>query len=139
MSEKELSDYQKMKDDSSNKFKFYSGELIIPNKDNDSFLFFFTPKEIDTQCFCGCDLNNGMKIPMIGLGTHKMVDPIEVTYNAIKEGIRLIDTATRYGNQKEVGEGVNDAIIDKTIIIKKKIMRKEKKKKKKTGRKRRHM
>ena len=62
MSEKELSDYQKMKDDSSNKFKFYSGELIIPNKDNDSFLFFFIPKEIDTQCFCGCDLNGGMKI-----------------------------------------------------------------------------
>ena len=62
MSEKEVSDYQKMKDDSSNKFKFYSGELIIPNKDNDSFLFFFTPKEIDTQCFCGCDLNGGMKV-----------------------------------------------------------------------------
>ena len=56
-------DYHKMpQDDSANKFKFYSGDLIIQNKDNDEFLLFFTPKEIDTQCFCGFYLNSGMKI-----------------------------------------------------------------------------
>ena len=56
-------DYQKMKDeDNSPKIKFTRGELIVPNKDNDVFLCFFTPKEIDIQCFCGCDLNSGMKV-----------------------------------------------------------------------------
>ena len=64
MTENEISsDYRKMpQDDSSNKLKFYSGDLIIQNKDNDEFLLFFTPKEIDTQCFCGFDLNSGMNV-----------------------------------------------------------------------------
>ena len=64
MTDKEInSEYHKMKDeDPANRFKFYSGDLIIPNKDNDKFLLFFTPKEIDIQCFCGFDLNTGMKV-----------------------------------------------------------------------------
>ena len=57
-------------------------------------------------------LNNGEKIPMLGLGTHKMVNPTDVVYESIKRGCRLIDTGTRYGNEKEVGEGVKIALKD---------------------------
>ena len=64
MTKKEISnEYHKIKeDDSTNKFKIYSGDLIIPNKGEDKFLLCFTPKEIDFQCFCGFDLNFGMKL-----------------------------------------------------------------------------
>ena len=56
-------DYHKMpEEESSPKIKFTRGDLIVPNKENEIFLCFFTPKEIDTQCFCGCDLNCGMKV-----------------------------------------------------------------------------
>ena len=57
-------------------------------------------------------LNNGEKIPMLGLGTHKMVNPTDVVYESIKRGCRLIDTGTRYGNEKEVGEGVKKPLRD---------------------------
>ena len=36
-------------------------------------------------------LNNGKKIPKLGLGTHKMVNPTNVIYESIKNGCRLID------------------------------------------------
>ena len=63
MSGVESNDYHKMKDeDSSRKIKFTRGELIVTNKDNETFLCFFTPNVIDIQCFCGCDLNSGMKV-----------------------------------------------------------------------------
>ena len=56
-------DYHKMKDEeSSKKLKITRGDIIISNKDNDYFLLFFSPKNIDIQCFCGCDLNRGMKV-----------------------------------------------------------------------------
>ena len=55
-------------------------------------------------------LNNGKKIPMLGLGTHRMMDPVNATYNSILEGARLIDTGTRYGNEEKVGAGVKRAL-----------------------------
>ena len=57
-------------------------------------------------------LNNGKKIPMLGLGTHKMIDPVNIIYKSIKQGARLIDTGTRYGNEEEVGKGVKKALED---------------------------
>ena len=57
-------------------------------------------------------LNNGKKIPMLGLGTHKMVNPTNVIYESIKNGCRLIDTGTRYGNEEKVGEGVKKVLKD---------------------------
>ena len=58
------SDYQRMKDedDSPIKFKFSQGDLIVQNKENDTFLGIFTPDVIDTECFCGCDLNKGIYV-----------------------------------------------------------------------------
>lgn len=37
---------------------------------------------------------------------------LEVVYNAIKLGYRLLDGAGDYGNEKQAGEGVRRAIAD---------------------------
>ena len=55
-------------------------------------------------------LNNGLYIPKIGLGTTMMKNVSEVVYESIKSGVRLIDTASRYRNEEEVGKGINKAI-----------------------------
>ena len=55
-------------------------------------------------------LSNGMKIPIIGLGTSKIVNPEEIVYNSIKHGVRLIDTAYKYENEEEVGKGIKRAL-----------------------------
>ncbi|XP_066248969.1 aldo-keto reductase family 1 member B1-like [Euwallacea similis] len=57
-------------------------------------------------------LNNGKKCPVLGLGTW-LSSPGQCTQAvkcAIKEGYRLIDAAWLYGNEKEVGKGVREAI-----------------------------
>lgn len=51
-------------------------------------------------------LNNGVKMPMAGLGTF-LLSPDEAqesVYAALKEGYQLIDTANAYVNEEEVGE-----------------------------------
>jgi D-xylose reductase len=55
-------------------------------------------------------LNNGLKMPIIGLGTYKSSDTEENIYQCIKEGFRLIDTALVYENEEEVGKGIKKAI-----------------------------
>ena len=55
-------------------------------------------------------LNNGMKIPIIGLGTSRIVDPEQVVYYSIKNGVRMIDTAPKYGNEEEIGKGIKKAL-----------------------------
>jgi len=53
-------------------------------------------------------LNNGLTIPMIGYGTYKVDNLQSVIQQAIKIGYRHIDTARKYGNEKEVGLGLKD-------------------------------
>lgn len=62
-------------------------------------------------------LNNGLKMPIIGLGTWTLNndEAEESVYFAIKNGYRLIDTAQYYGNEIGVGKGVRKAI-DEGII-----------------------
>jgi D-xylose reductase len=55
-------------------------------------------------------LYNGYEIPRLGLGTFMAEGTDNTVYEAIKAGIRLIDTAARYLNEKQVGEGINRAI-----------------------------
>lgn len=62
-------------------------------------------------------LNNGYQIPMLGLGTYSLHGDtcVNAVYTAIKSGYRLIDTASVYSNEAEVGEGVRRAISDGII------------------------
>ena len=55
------------------------------------------------------------KIPNIGIGTSHMNNVVEVIYQSIKDGVRLIDTASKYENEVEVGKGINKAI-DEGIV-----------------------
>ena len=60
-------------------------------------------------------LNNGVKMPLEGFGVFQIPDAREceqVTYNAIKTGYRLIDTAAAYMNEEAVGKAVTSAIAD---------------------------
>lgn len=60
-------------------------------------------------------LNTGCKMPLEGFGVFQIPDLNqceEVTYNAIKVGYRLIDTAASYLNEMAVGKAVNRAISD---------------------------
>lgn len=53
-------------------------------------------------------LNSGYTMPIVGLGTYSLTD--EECYNSVtallEAGGRLIDTASFYGNEREVGRGV---------------------------------
>ena len=51
-----------------------------------------------------------LKIPNIGIGTSHMNNVEEVIYQSIKDGVRLIDTASKYENEVDVGKGINKAI-----------------------------
>ena len=69
-------------------------------------------------------LNNGLTIPILGLGTTTImgIGPggilgntgkkgmEEIVYNSIKNGTRLIDTASKYNSEEEIGRGVKRAI-----------------------------
>lgn len=61
------------------------------------------------------ELNSGYKMPLEGFGVFQIPDLAqceEVTYNAIKVGYRLIDTAAAYQNEAAVGKAVARAIAD---------------------------
>ncbi|KAL5291189.1 hypothetical protein ACFFRR_010538 [Megaselia abdita] len=57
-------------------------------------------------------LNNGIKIPILGLGTSKSLksEGEEAVKIAIDCGYRLIDTAYVYGNEEEIGRAVTQKI-----------------------------
>jgi diketogulonate reductase-like aldo/keto reductase len=57
-------------------------------------------------------LRNGRYMPQVGLGVWKIPNDVtaKVVVDAIRSGIRHIDCAAHYGNEKEVGQGIADAI-----------------------------
>jgi len=65
-------------------------------------------------------LNNGIKIPIIGLGVFRSADGEETT-NAVKwaldAGYRHIDTARAYANEKSVGIGIKESAISREDIF----------------------
>lgn len=62
-------------------------------------------------------LNNGLSMPQIGFGCWKVdkATCADQVYQAIKVGYRLFDGAMDYGNEKEVGQGVNRAITESLV------------------------
>lgn len=57
-------------------------------------------------------LHNGVQMPIIGFGTHKILDEDveEIVYNAIKVGYRHIDTASVYNNEAGIGRAIKRCI-----------------------------
>lgn len=57
-------------------------------------------------------LNNNVKMPELGFGVYQIpaAQTKEAVLDAIKVGYRLIDTAGAYGNEKEVGQAVKEAV-----------------------------
>ena len=65
------------------------------------------------------ELNNGVKIPQLGLGTwfiddDKVADAVKA---AVEIGYRHIDTAQAYGNERGVGEGVRTCGIPRNELF----------------------
>lgn len=65
------------------------------------------------------NMNNGLEIPKLALGTWLIDDDkvAEAVRQAIKIGYRHIDTAQAYGNERGVGEGVRTCGISRDQIF----------------------
>lgn len=63
--------------------------------------------------------NDGNRMPMFGLGTWDLRgnECIETIPLAIDMGYRLIDTAKMYGNEKEIGKGIQISGIDREELF----------------------
>ena len=64
-------------------------------------------------------LNNGVKMPMAGIGTF-LLSPDEAeasVLSALKNGYRLLDTANAYVNEKAVGRGMKKSGIPREEIF----------------------
>ena len=57
-------------------------------------------------------LNSGYEMPLNGLGTYSLHGEtcINSVKSALRSGVRLIDTASAYGNEEEVGRAIREAI-----------------------------
>jgi methylglyoxal/glyoxal reductase len=66
------------------------------------------------------ELNNGVKMPRFGLGTYRM-SPGKETYDAVRtaldSGYRLIDTASYYANEVDVGRAMRDSGLDRDDVF----------------------
>ncbi|CAK9807892.1 Aldo-keto reductase family 1 member B1 [Anthophora quadrimaculata] len=64
-------------------------------------------------------LNNGVKIPVLGLGTWQADDDPSVVEQAVRNavdfGYRHFDCAFAYGNEKEVGKALRDKIAEGVV------------------------
>ena len=67
------------------------------------------------------ELNNGISIPILGLGTYKIGRTEEDVYRAVRNGIEIgyrhIDTATLYLNEKPVGKAIRESGIAREEIF----------------------
>ena len=64
-------------------------------------------------------LNNGLKMPLLGLGTWKS-KPGEVAKaveHALKSGYQHLDCAACYGNENEVGNGIKNSGVKREDIF----------------------
>lgn len=61
------------------------------------------------------ELNDGTSIPQLGFGVYK-IEPDQTAAavrTALEAGYRHVDTAEMYGNEREVGQGIRDAGVDR--------------------------
>ncbi|MEJ2737065.1 MAG: aldo/keto reductase [Anaerolineae bacterium] len=65
-------------------------------------------------------LNNGLVMPWLGLGVHRVSDGQEVEQavrNALETGYRSIDTASVYGNERGIGEAMRESGVPREDIF----------------------
>ena len=64
-------------------------------------------------------MNNGCKIPMVGLGCFKAGEEscVRAVETAISVGYRHFDTANHYENEKYVGQGIRNSGIDRSEVF----------------------
>jgi len=65
------------------------------------------------------DLASGTKMPLLGLGTWQARgrDAVEAVRNALEVGYRSIDTATMYGNERDVGRALAESGVPRKEIF----------------------
>ncbi|MCL2572292.1 MAG: aldo/keto reductase [Defluviitaleaceae bacterium] len=66
------------------------------------------------------NLNNGIKMPMLGFGVFKVEDGqvcVDAVTTALAEGYRSIDTAAIYGNEKAVGQAIKESGVKRKDIF----------------------
>lgn len=64
-------------------------------------------------------LNSGYKMPVAGLGTYSLHgdECIDSVTAALNSGVRLIDTAHAYGNEKEIGQAIRSSQVPREDIF----------------------
>ena len=65
-------------------------------------------------------LSNGLKMPKIGIGTYKLMphdEAYNAVFNALKEGVRHIDSAIIYRNEESVRKAIEDANIPRDELF----------------------
>ena len=62
-------------------------------------------------------LSDGNSIPALGLGVYLASDATAASLSAIKTGYRLLDTATLYENENEVGKAVRGCGLSRDQIF----------------------
>jgi len=64
-------------------------------------------------------LNNGVTIPVIGLGVFQTPpeETVAAVRAALETGYRMIDTAAAYGNEREVGEALAQSGIEREDVV----------------------
>jgi len=64
-------------------------------------------------------LNSGYEMPVLGIGTYSLHGEtcVNAVRSALESGVRLIDTAYMYGNEKEVGQAIRESGISREEIF----------------------
>jgi 2,5-diketo-D-gluconate reductase A len=65
-------------------------------------------------------LNNGLNMPVLGLGVYQIPEPIEcerVVSDALSVGYRLIDTAAAYNNEQAVGNAIKKSDLSREELF----------------------
>ena len=74
---------------------------------------------VDQQQYKKTRLSNGVEMPLLGLGVFDIhgKEVIDITSQALAIGYRLLDTATSYGNEKEIGQAMAQSGIPRNEIF----------------------
>ena len=76
-------------------------------------------KALSNQMNNSTKLNNGMTMPLLGLGVYDMykADAERAVEDALEIGYRLIDTASMYENEIEIGNAIKNTGLDRKEIF----------------------